>query len=107
MPRTTLTRKASRRLAPRQGRGPGRLSADPVQHALRLGLRRAARRGEHLAKEVAGAVLVADALELLGELELARERIAVVVAVGQRGRRGVALISHRDRLVEVEGDAGE
>src|ERR1044071_9643636 len=102
MPRATLTRnrRAARGCRGRRARPD---SGDAIEHALRLGLRRAARGREHLAQKVARAVLVADALELLGQLELARERIAALVEA--RGRR----VRRVGRLggIEVERDAGE
>src|ERR1700716_1256291 len=107
MPRTTLTAWRSPPARPAAGRA-RRGSADAVEHSLRLGLGRAARRREHLAQEVARAVLVADALELLGELELARQRVAASVAVvGEAARRRARILGNRHRLVEIERDAGE
>src|SRR5512132_282247 len=88
-----------------RGRATRPASAQVVEHRLRLRLRRAARRGEHLAEQVAGAILVADALEFLGELELARERVGAGVVLDEwrvdAAGGGVA------RLVEVEADARE
>src|SRR5436190_22928947 len=81
-------------------------SAQVVEHRLRLRLRGAARRGEHLAEQVAGAVLVADALELLGKLQLARERIRAGVVLGE-GRVDAAGGGIARLGVEVEADAGE
>src|SRR4051812_27477974 len=98
MPRATLTTSEAAD-APGGVRRPG--SGDPVEHSLRLGLGGAARRGEDFAQQIARAVLVADALEFLGQLELARERIAAAV---ERTRRRVRILCHGDRLVEVERD---
>src|SRR6187455_1393707 len=79
--------------------------AQVVEHPLRLRLRRAAGGRQHLAEQIAGTILVADALELLGQLHLARDRIRPGVVLDERlvdaADRGVA------RLVEVEADAGE
>src|SRR6476619_5221075 len=103
MPRATLTTDEAPPTRPSPGaRRPG--SAHPVEHSLRLGLGGAARGGQHFAQEIARAVLVADALELFGQLELARERIATIV---ETTRRRAGILGHRDRLVEVERDAGE
>src|SRR4051812_15494642 len=84
---------------------PARASAQVVEHPLGLGLRRAARRGKHLPKQVAGTVLVADALELLGQLELARERIRLAVVLDELSVDAAA--GGVLRLVEVEADARE
>src|SRR5947208_15315249 len=103
MPRATLTTGLKRRRRARvRERRPG--SGDAVEHSLRFGLGGAARGRQHLAQEIAGAVLVADALEFLGQLELARERIAAVV---ETARRRVRIFGDGDRLVEVEGAGGE
>src|SRR4051812_33896291 len=95
---------ATRTTFPRMARR-ARASAQVVEHPLRLGLRRAARRGEHLAKQVAGTVLVADALELLRQLELARERIGLAVVLDERSVDAAA--GRVARRVEIEADAGE
>src|SRR5215218_3262687 len=102
MPRATLTTGGTAADAPGRVRRPG--SGDAVEHSLRLGLGGAARGGENFAQQIARAVLVANALEFLSQLELARERIAAVV---EPTRRRVRILGHGDRLVEVERDAGE
>src|SRR4029079_12258967 len=101
MPRATLTTDEERR---RRAQSPGARepgSGDPVEHPLCLGLRGAARGGQNFAQEIARTVLVTDALELFGQLELARERIAAIV---EATRRRARILGHRDRLVEVERD---
>ena len=101
---------ATRTTVPRDERAPSAApSAQVVEHPLRLGLRRAAGGGQHLAQQVAGAVLVADlrwnssASSSLRESGSPPSSSSTSATRRRRCRRAGGV----DRLVEVERDAGE
>ena len=79
-----------------------RASAQAVEHALRLGLQRAAGAGHHFLEQVARAFHVADAAEFVGQLELAHQRVGIFVAQFQRGDN----VGDRAVLGRVAAEAG-